>query len=142
MPVKKAGVFKHRHIAVCGMNCHLCMAYFSEKGIETGRNNLPCPECRRDDKGKPRSCASCRIKNCPKRIKNKWKYCYECEAFPCARLKNLDKRYRTKYEMSMIENQEYIRDHGIRKFLAREEKRWTKDGKVYCVHHHKYYSMK
>ena len=71
--------------------------------------------------------------------RNSWKYCFECDTFPCARLKQLDKRYRTKYEMSMIENLEYIRDHGIRKFVKHEEKRWTKGDKIYCVHHHKYY---
>jgi len=130
---------KKLHIAICGMNCHLCMAYFSNKGTKTGTNNLPCPGCRMDDEGKPRSCVGCSIKNCPKLLKNGWKFCYECDTFPCTRLKNLDKRYRTKYEMSMIENQEYIRDHGINKFVQRENKRWVKGDKVYCVHHHKYY---
>lgn len=32
------------------------------------------------------------------------RFCYECESFPRKRLKSLDKRYRTKYHMSMIEN--------------------------------------
>ena len=46
----------------------------------------------------------------PIKLEKKFRYCYECDGFPCARVKRLDKRYRTKYEMSMIENLEYIRD--------------------------------
>ena len=34
----------------------------------------------------------------------KVQYCYECAEFPCRSLKHLDKRYRTNYRMSMIEN--------------------------------------
>jgi hypothetical protein len=44
------------------------------------------------------------------KLEKKFRYCYECDEFPCARVKRLDKRYRTKYEMGMIENLEYIRD--------------------------------
>jgi len=70
------------------------------------------------------------------------KFCSDqCEKYPCQRLKSLDKRYRTKYGMSMISNLEYIRDHGIKKFLIREQKRWVKGGKIYCVHRHEYCSV-
>ncbi len=127
------------HIAPCGMNCHLCMAYFKKLGKLPDRQNIPCPGCRGSDKAKAKSCLTCRIKTCTKRQKNKWQYCFQCDTFPCARLKQLDKRYRTKYEMSMIANLEYIRDHGIRRFVKREQRRWTKGDKIYCVHHHKYY---
>ncbi len=63
-----------------------------------------------------------------------------CENYPCRRLKNLDKRYRTKYGMSMLENLEFIRENGVRKFVKREQKRWKKDGQIYCVHRKKYYN--
>ncbi|NJK85270.1 MAG: hypothetical protein HC906_04190 [Bacteroidales bacterium] len=55
-------------------------------------------------------------------------FCYECLKFPCIRLRQLDKRYHTKYRMSMIENLEFIRDKGIEKFLEKEETRWN------CIH--------
>jgi hypothetical protein len=42
--------------------------------------------------------------------------------------------------MSMIENLEYIKKHGVKKFLKREEKRWIKADKIYCVHRHIYLS--
>jgi hypothetical protein len=120
-------------IAPCGMNCALCLAYM--------RDQKHCPGCRGDDAEKSKSCRQCRIKNCSKLLKNKWQYCWRCDSFPCGRIQHIDKRYRTKYEMSMIENLKYVRDFGIRKFLIREQKRWVKGGKIYCVHHHKYYEQ-
>jgi len=47
--------------------------------------------------------------------------CYECRDYPCNRLKALDKRHRTKYHMSMIENLEVIKEHGIEDFMRREK---------------------
>ena len=63
-------------------------------------------------------------------------FCYECEKYPCTRLKNLDKRYRTKYGMSMIENLDNIKKYGIKEFLEKEEIRWKceKCGAGLCVH--------
>lgn len=63
-------------------------------------------------------------------------FCYDCEKFPCTRLKNPDKRYRANYGMSMIENLSYIKDHGINKFLKNEEDKWKCRvcGAGLCVH--------
>ena len=83
-------------IAPCGMNCSLCVAYLRDKN--------QCPGCRSIDSGKTSEYRkNCIIKNCDQLKKNNWKYCSDkCEKFPCKRLKNLDKRYRNKYEMSMV----------------------------------------
>jgi hypothetical protein len=64
------------------------------------------------------------------------KYCFGCDNFPCVRLKHLDKRYRTKYGMSMIGNLENIREFGIRQFTRNEKGRWTcpQCGEMICVH--------
>ena len=64
------------------------------------------------------------------------RFCYDCKDFPCRWLKTLDKRYRTFYHMSMIENLEYIRDNGISKFLEREQEKWRcpECGGVICCH--------
>jgi hypothetical protein len=43
---------------------------------------------------------------------------------PCERLKHLDKRYRTRYHMSMLDNLDFIKKKGITKFLKKEEKKW------------------
>jgi len=68
--------------------------------------------------------------------KGKVRFCYECEAFPCKRLKALDKRYRTKYNMSMIENLECMKKYGMEKFLQKEEDKWhcSKCGDTMCCH--------
>jgi hypothetical protein len=115
-------------IASCGMNCGLCMAY--------GRVKNACPGCRGDDSIKSKSCIACHIKNCKKIVSGKIKYCFGCEDFPCARLVHLDKRYRNKYSMSMIENLNTIRSQGIRQFVENEKKRWEcpKCGRLLCVH--------
>ena len=82
------------------------------------------------------SCLRCIIKNCPVIKTNESGFCYECEKFPCLRLKQLDKRYKTKYRMSMLENLSLIKENGIEYFLQREEKRWTCPicGEIVCVH--------
>lgn len=118
-------------IAPCGMNCGICLAYLREKN--------KCPGCRGKDVDKPIYCIRCKIKNCEFLQRDKAKYCFQCSSFPCARLKQLDKRYRTRYGMSMIENLEYIRGFGIRKFVASENARWACPdcGGTICVHRHR-----
>ena len=66
------------------------------------------------------------------------KYCFSCNSYPCRRLKQLDKRYRAKYGMSMIGNLEAIRKNGIRKFMIGERERWTCKhcGRTINVHLH------
>jgi hypothetical protein len=116
-------------IAPCGMNCALCMAWQREKDR--------CPGCRDDDAEKSKSRATCVIKNCDRLEQSGLKYCSSrCEKYPCKRLRDLDKRYRTKYRMSMIENLESIEAVGIRAFVRAEKERWACPdcGGVICVH--------
>jgi hypothetical protein len=115
-------------VAPCGMNCGICMAYLREKN--------QCPGCRGTDIKKPVTRARCKIKTCKIFQKGNAKFCFECGNFPCDNLKHLDTRYRTKYAMSMVDNLEYIRDYGIRKFIKNEDVRWTCsrcEGTI-CVH--------
>ena len=119
-------------IAPCGMNCAICKAHLREKNR--------CDGCRAKSKEKSNYCGRCLINNCIIIKKNKWKFCStKCEKFPCKRLKQLDKRYRTKYCMSMIENLKNIEKSGIKKFIENEKKRWIKKDKIFCVHDKKYY---
>jgi len=62
------------------------------------------------------------------------KYCFNCKDYPCYRLKQLDKRYRTKYNMSMIENLNYINKNGIRKFIIKEKWKCPTCNSYICVH--------
>jgi len=116
-------------IAPCGMNCAICRAYLRQKN--------PCHGCRDAALNKPETRIHCRLRVCEKRTGD---FCYTCAEFPCDRLKHLDKRYRTRYGMSEIENLEYIRDNGIRKFLTKEREKWVSEQGIFCVHDKKFYS--
>jgi hypothetical protein len=115
-------------IAPCGMNCGICRAYLRERN--------KCSGCRGADAGKPVTLLRCKIRTCEVFQEGKAKYCFECGNFPCDSLKHLDKRYRTKYSMSMIENLGNIKVPGVREFLANEDSRWTclECGGTVCVH--------
>ena len=124
IPLKYQGL-----IAPCGMNCGTCIGHLRDK--------RPCGGCfKKDDENKPKHCRSCIIVNCESLAKNETGFCYDCKKYPCSRLKRLDKRYRTNYGMSMIENLEYIQNKGLDKFLINEDKRWTCKvcGSGLCVH--------
>jgi hypothetical protein len=115
-------------IAACGMNCSLCRAFMREKN--------KCPGCNGPDTGKQKSCLNCSIKRCERLSGSESGFCYSCTEFPCKRLKHLDKRYRTKYGMSMICNLQTIETVGIDRFVEMEILRWAcgKCGALLCVH--------
>jgi hypothetical protein len=104
------------------------MAYLREKN--------KCPGCYAEDTEKAISVLKCIIKKCQTIRQNQSGFCYECAVYPCKRLKQLDKRYRTKYSMSMLENLEYIKEKGLHSFVEKENARWrcNKCGGVICVH--------
>ncbi len=120
-------------IAPCGMNCGVCSAYLSfthdvrSKGIRTPY----CVGCRPRNK----QCSFLK-KRCERLSKGTIKYCYECVEFPCERLRQLDRRYRTFFKMSLIENLETIRRHGIAHLLMEQIARWKCPGcgGVICCH--------
>ena len=89
-----------------------------------------------DTKKSSISCLRCIIKNCPTIQHNKSKFCYECEKYPCLKLRQLDMRYRKKYHMSMLENLESIKQNGLTYFINQEEIKWTcpKCESILCVH--------
>ncbi|MBN2415998.1 DUF3795 domain-containing protein [bacterium] len=123
---------KPEHIAPCGMNCRLCWGYIREKNRCPGCRELGGPESRKSE------CrTSCRIKNCEHIAAGALKYCSErCSRFPCARLKQLDRRYRTRYGMSMLGNLAALPAKGIRAFVREEKEKWVCPGcgEMLCVH--------
>lgn len=116
-------------IASCEMNCGVCIGYLREKN--------KCLGCRITDAYEKSCGKKCIIRSCQILKKNKMKFCSnKCEKFPCKRLKNLDKRYKTRYKMSMLENLENIEKLGINKFVKSEQKKWecSNCGDLLCVH--------
>ena len=116
-------------IAPCGMNCGICKFHYREKNT--------CVGCRELQKKAPETRFHCIVRECEILKDRKWIFCSDkCEKYPCKRLKALDKRYSTKYHMSMLENLEYIKSHGVEKFLEKEENKWTcpECGRVVTCH--------
>ncbi len=105
--------FERSMIAPCGMNCGSCIGYM--------RPNNTCPGCRFVDQGKAR--VNCVIRNCDLLKKVDSKFCFDCQKYPCRRLKQLDKRYRTRYNTSFLENLMMINQKGMDYFLVFETSR-------------------
>jgi hypothetical protein len=108
-------------IAPCGMNCAICCNYLAQKYDlkKQGIRRTYCAGCR----PRRKNCVFMQ-KNCELLGNGLVQYCHECTEYPCRRLKQLDKRYRTNYRMSMIENLNFIKVQGIEHFLKKEEDKW------------------
>ncbi|MDD1694426.1 MAG: DUF3795 domain-containing protein [Methanoregula sp.] len=117
--------FRTTLIAPCGMNCAICSAFLRKKD-RCGGCHAPDCKCSR----------TCTIFLC-EQVKDR--YLHTCGDFPCKRLKQLDKRYRTKYHMSMLDNLAAIKKDGIRAFVMGERERWTCKtcGGTIDVHHYR-----
>ncbi len=100
--------------APCGMNCMVCYRHCVSK--------KSCGGCFQDTDGKSEGCKSCRIQSC---VKEKGiQYCFSCKHFPCKLIQKMDKRYRDRYNQSLIENSIQVREHGLVAFLAAERSKW------------------
>jgi len=120
-------------IAPCGMNCSLCISYQAMQCDlnKQGFNRKYCPGCI------PRGENCLHMGDqCEQLAKGLVCFCFECQDFPCKRLKSLDKRYRTKYHMSMIENLAFIQENGMETFLHKEGAQWKCPdcGAMICCH--------
>ena len=118
-PMNPSIAFNQCLIAPCGMNCGTCIAFLRDKnkcyGCRTSTSNL-------------KTRIKCIIKNCDRLAGTNTNFCYDCEVFPCKRLIQLDKRYRTKYKTGLISNLLIIKESGIISFLETETKRRTCPG--------------
>ena len=126
-------LMEEKLIAPCGMNCGVCVSYLAMKNDlkNKGFAKKYCPGCL--PRGK--NCVFMQD-NCELLGKGLVRFCYECGSYPCRRLKALDKRYRTKYHLSMIENLNFIQTRGLGAFLEKEMAEWrcTRCGGVICCH--------
>ncbi len=115
-------------IAPCGINCGVCLGYLREKN--------KCCGCRSTGSNKPNHCFTCRIVLCEHLKNTSSGFCYDCIKYPCQRMKQLDKRYRLKYNMSILENLSFIKSSGVQKFADAEKIKWLcpRCGGSICVH--------
>ncbi len=125
---------KEELIAPCGMNCSLCVSYIFNKNDlnKKGFHKKYCPGC--IPRGK--NCTFSLSNHCELIRDGKIRFCYECNNFPCDGLKRLDKRYSAKYNMSMIDNLNYIKEKGMDKFLLKDTDKWECNicGDLKCCH--------
>ena len=128
------GKFAPELIAPCGMNCGICKAFLREKD--------KCPSCRGPDDSKKITVIRCKIKTCENLQKDNVTLCFECAEFPCKNLKHLDTRYRTKYNMSMVENLQEIKEKGIKQFRENQARKYNcpQCGGIISVHRRKCYT--
>lgn len=92
--------------APCGMNCMVCY-----KHCYTKKTKQPCGGCMVESKGKPEHCRKCKIKDC---VQSKGiTYCYECNEFPCKLIKNLERSYKKRYGVSLVENSQIVKENDI-----------------------------
>ncbi len=120
-------------IAPCGMNCSLCRAaQFKEMDLnKLGFHKMYCAGCLPRGKNCTHMKDACEILG-----NGRVRFCFECENYPCKRLKSLDKRYKTKYQISMIDNLNYIKQFGMEQFLKKEYDKWqcSNCGELICCH--------
>jgi hypothetical protein len=121
-------VFDRTMIAPCGINCGTCLAFLREKNR--------CNGCRVIWEDKAKSRVLCRIKNCEQLGLTESGFCYECERFPCKLIKHIDKRYRTKYKISLVQNLLTLKELWMTKYLEAEQDKWScpNCGAALCVH--------
>lgn len=121
-------------IAPCGMNCSLCIAYiFNKYNLnKEGFNKQYCLGCI----ARGKNCTFALGSKCNLIATGKIRFCYECNKFLCESLKRLDKRYKNKYHLSMIDNLKYIKENGIKQFMNKENHKWRckKCNELICCH--------
>jgi len=102
-------------LAPCGMNCTVCYVHLREK--------KPCLGCRGQGASQPEHCRKCEIKDCAN--SQGIEFCFECSSFPCTTIKRLDKSYRQRYQVSLIDSAIRIKTVGAKRHLLEEKEKWT-----------------
>ncbi len=115
-------------IAYCGINCATCMNFQRERNKKNW-----CDGCRSGGI-MVNHCTQCKIRNCA--IEKGVTTCAECKELPCKLIKNIDKRYRKSYNLSLLDNLLRIGEIGYDKFLSEEQMKWkcSSCGGIRCVH--------
>ena len=105
-------------LAPCGMNCAVCY-----KHVGTRKNAKPCAGCLRGDANKPEHCRKCNIKSCTQ--EKGAAHCFNCSEFPCKLIKNLEKSYIKRYNVSLVENSRTAKEKSISTFLVHDRQKWA-----------------
>ena len=116
--MKMPDIISSEMLAPCGINCCVCSRHTTIK-----KRSVPCEGCLAGDSGKTERCRNCSIKSCAE--SKGFERCFECTDFPCRQIKNIDKSYRKRYSISLVENGRAAEKTGIGLFLEQERIKWT-----------------
>ncbi|MFC1904926.1 DUF3795 domain-containing protein [Chloroflexota bacterium] len=122
-------------VAICGIYCGTCPSYLAwqENDVEQlerraqnhgiSIEDVHCNGCRSDKVMLP--CIECRFgfRKCAREHKVNW--CFECTDFPCQRLRDFRDvhfEYGISHHEHLIEEQQYVKEHGIDSWIAKQEK--------------------
>jgi hypothetical protein len=97
--------------APCGINCMLCSRQFEKK-------RPPCHGCLRGGSSTCTHSETCRIKLCA--FERGLSHCFECDKFPCSRIRRLEKRYRENCGYLLLEAAETARSGGVEVLLEQQ----------------------
>ncbi len=115
--------------APCGIDCAVCLGYMRRKNR--------CVGCSVMAGDKPGYCVRCSIANCEKLAALPQPFCSPaCGRYPCRRLRDLAKRYRTRYGVDLLGNLVTIARDGWEHFVQENRRAWTCAGcgGLLCVH--------
>lgn len=124
-------------IAPCGMNCAVCSRYLAY------RNSLKksqCRGCRPDNKKCSYLFEKCSGINNSVSGTSRASFCSECDQYStCKQISRMDKRYRTKYSMSVKDNLDFIKKEGMDKFSGEQYRKYKCDrcGGLISIHNRK-----
>lgn len=109
--MKTPDVIERKYLAPCGINCKLCSRHMDKK-------RPPCLGCLSGGSPTSTHCKTCRIKLCA--FEQSLQYCFECDKFPCKRIKPLEKRYREHYGVLLLEIAQIARRDGVDTLLKQQ----------------------
>jgi len=127
--MKMPNIIEDIMLAPCGMNCAVCY-----KHVGVRKYGKSCEGCLKGDIGKPEHCRKCNIKSC---VQGKSLVrCYECSDFPCKLIRNLEKSYNKRYNVSLVENSKTALERGVTSFLEQDRRMWLciKCGGAFSLH--------
>ena len=112
--MKMTGEIAETMLAPCGIDCGVCYVHL--------KNKKPCLGCWGQDDSKPQHCRQCKIKVCA--MEQGIDFCSSCSSFPCAIIKRLDKSYRQRYQVSLVDNALRQKRVGAKQHLSEEREKW------------------
>lgn len=123
-------------IAPCGMNCAICSNYLA---CVNNLNKSQCAGCRTTNKKCAYLFEKCTGINHSIEGNTNAKFCFECDQYPCKEINRMDRRYKENYGISVRENLEYIRENGVREFVAKQynEHKCSRCDELVSVHNNK-----